>query len=851
MSAFGSPTPPVPATVQKQATRFLGFLLLSCGPRSSSGRLRHWWLRYASRLVRRSGLFDEDYYDQRNPDVAADGMDLLRHYLLYGDREGRQPMPWFDPEHYRRSGPVKIARKHNALLHYLLIGRFSNPEVGPQFHAGHFLSVNRDARLNRHEPLAWSLRRGAPPSETHTPYALHHAPLASSAPSDAEWDTLPARRGGEPLVDVIVPVYGGREETLRCLHGVLNAPQETTFHLVVVNDASPDKELAMTLRDLAARNLIELVENRRNLGFVSSVNRALLLHPDRDAVLLNADTEPHNDWIDRLRATAYRHPRVATVTPLSNNATIASYPRFDRDNPGPLELTSREFDQLTAQTNRGTCVSAPTGVGFCLYVRRAALDEVGLFDEVAFGRGYGEENDFCRRAAAAGWDHRIAADVYVWHWGTRSFKGLKGKRVRHAMQVMDQRHPDYRLKVAEFAADDPLAPLRTGLDRARLLRQRTPDGNVLVLMHTRGGGAAKHLEEEFQRLTERHLGGFLLQPESEDYGRLSAIGLPRLPNLPPIDLTCPAQLEALLEWLGISEIHIHQLVDFPRAITGQGRGTARGIATAARRRGIPFDFYIHDYQYICPRINLVSSGSIYCGEPDENACRHCLSRRIHGIENPRVTDIRAWRIRHGTLLARARRVVVPDRDVLQRLSTYYPHAHYLVRPHEDAAEFPPTLPRRAGCSGPLRIVVPGAISVVKGYDVILAVAQAAKRRRLPLEIVVMGYTRRDKDLAKAGVKITGRYADDEAASILQDIDADVAWIPSVWPEAYCYALSIPLRAGLAVAAFDLGAQASRLRHHGGPHLLLPLSLTRHPRKLATALQKFAAAQRSSAQQEAA
>ena len=830
---------------------YLAPILLARGPATASGRLRKWWLLCASFIVRRSGLFDRDYYEQQNHDVAESGMDPLWHYLAYGDREGRQPMPWFDPEHYRRSLPAPISHQYNSLLHYLFIGRFLQPEVSPNFDTRHFYQNHRDVRLKRKESLLWFRQLGNAAASHYSPFALAAGTHLPEAPSREDWTRLPAMQGAAPLVDIIVPVFRGRAETLRCLYCVLSSEQQTPFRLIVVNDSSPDKELAAELSRLAERGLFDLVEHADNKGFVFSVNQALLLHPDRDVILLNADTEPHNDWLDRLRATAYRHPRVATVTPLSNNATIASYPRFDRDNPGPLELDPKEFDRLAAETNRGICVQAPTGVGFCLYIRRLALREVGPLDEASFGKGYGEENDFCRRAVKLGWENRITADVYIWHWGARSFLGEKNKHVSRAMQVMEQRHPGYRRLVEEFVSADGLAPHRAGLDRARLLRRRSSAENVLFVTHTRGGGAAKHVESEMRHLSNRGVGSFLLQPEKERFGRLGAPGLPRLPNLPPVDLTSAEQLEDLLGWLGISEIQIHQLVDFPRAITGGVRGAARTIAAAARRRGIPFDFYVHDYQHICPRINLVGPSSVYCGEPDERTCRRCLKIRVRGIENPNIADIHAWRVRQASLLEGARRVIVPDQDVMDRLSYYYPHAHYLVRPHEDPAIFPPSSASRSGRRGPVRIVVPGAISTVKGYDIVLAAARAAKRARLPLELIVMGYTRRDKELASVGVKITGRYWDENAGDTLREIDADMAWVPSVWPETYCYALSIPLKAGLPVAAFDLGAQASRLRRHGGDHLLLSIEFARKPQELIAVLHQFASARRRPCQKLAA
>lgn len=819
--------------------QLLAKVLFHIGPKNPSRRLRKWWLRQALAIVEASGLFDPAFYAEQNPDVVDDGADLLSHYLLYGDREGRLPIPHFDPEHYRRSLPFKLPRKHNALLHYLLVGNRLQPETGPAFDTGHFLREHRDARLNRKEPLAHLRRLDSSHGDHFTPFALSGVRVGAAAPTVEEWSSVQPATGA-PLVDVIVPVHGGRDETLRCLYLVLSQPQQTPFRLIAVNDATPDEALAVKLRELADRGMLDLLENETNHGFVASVNRALLLHPDRDAILLNADTEPHNDWLDRLHDAAYRNPRVATVTPLSNNATICSYPRFDRDNPAPLELSAAELDNLAATSNKERCTPTPTGIGFCMYLRRKALDAVGLFDEAAFGKGYGEENDFCRRAAKAGWDNRIAVDTYVWHWGTRSFKGMKARRVQNAMRMMERRHPGYREEIKSFVNADPLLEYRAAIDEARLHRQISPQGNVLVLMHNRGGGAARLLEEELAQLQKRNITGFLLLPEKDrHHGHVTAFGLPRLPNLPPVNLTCPEELHDLLQKLRISEIHVHQLVDFPRVITGEGRGVARGIATAARRRGIPLDFYVHDYQFICPRINLVGPTRTYCGEPDESGCRRCLAERVKGIENPRKTDIHAWRVRHASLLALARRVVVPDVDVKRRLAAYYPHAHYLVRPHENAPDFPPTRAPRLAQRKKWRVVVPGAISVVKGYDVLLASAKAARTMRLPLEFILMGFSRNDLELQEAGVTVTDKYKDSEARDVLSAIDADLAWVPSVWPESYCYALSIPLQLGLRVAVFDLGAQAARLRRHGGDHLFLPLPLAKRPRRLVQELHHFA------------
>ena len=129
----------------------------------------------------------------------------------------------------------------------------------------------------------------------------------------------------------------------------------------------------------------------------------------RDVVLLNSDTLVAPGWLEGLREVAYGAADIGTVTPLSNDATILSYPdpagRQRRAGPrrhGPPRRRRR--DGRTA----ACAIDVPVGVGFCMYIRRACLDAVGLFRADLFAQGYGEENDFCLRARHLGWRHVAA-----------------------------------------------------------------------------------------------------------------------------------------------------------------------------------------------------------------------------------------------------------------------------------------------------------------------------------------------------------------------------------------------------------------------------------------------------------
>ena len=268
-------------------------------------------------------------------------------------------------------------------------------------------------------------------------------------------------------IAVIVPVYRDLSASKRCLQSLLNTIDLATTDVLVVNDASPEPDLTEYCRALSADSGFRLIEHATNLGFVRTVNEGMSEAGDLDVIILNSDTQLPAGWLDRISATASAHPNAASITPFSNNATICSYPHFCSDNPLAPGHDVNSLDQLVLSANSGEVVELPTGVGFCMYLRRSALDQIGDFDEAAFGRGYGEENDWCLRASAAGWRHLLCGDLFVFHAGGASFGKDAEELQASAMAVLESRYPDYNKQVAEFIERDPIEPLRFAIDQAR------------------------------------------------------------------------------------------------------------------------------------------------------------------------------------------------------------------------------------------------------------------------------------------------------------------------------------------------------------------------------------------------
>jgi GT2 family glycosyltransferase/glycosyltransferase involved in cell wall biosynthesis len=610
----------------------------------------------------------------------------------------------------------------------------------------------------------------------------------------------------ERVIDIIVPVYAGRDETLSCLERVQATTRRSEAELVVVNDASPDQELCEALARLAQAGCITILENPFNLGFPGAANRGMKLHPERDVVLLNADTELFGDWLRRLKCAAYSADDIATVTPLGESASITSYP--GRHEYAHTVAEAEQIDRIASEVNAQKGVELPVGVGYCLYVKRACLTDVGGFDESSFSKGYGEESDFCFRARSRGWRHIAATDVFVRHQGARSYGRRKALLTARNHRVINALHPGYDALVADFIAADPLLDARRAIDMHRLLQQAVDP--VLLVTFDLPGGVKRHVEERQSALTDAGHTVIILQPSGGPTGKDRVILRAQGANLENLVFKTDElpMLRDFLSRLGIRHIELHHFAGLPAA--------ALELVTSL---GVRYDVYVHDYCWICPRLMLVGGTGVYCGEPALEECETCI--RTHGTELEESLTVKELRTRSAGILQRANHIIAPSHDVRTRLEPYFPGVPINVEPWE--APLAQVSQPAVQANGPIRVIVIGAISVAKGYQVLLECARDATRRDLDLEFVVIGFTHDDQALLATGrVFITGPFKEKETATLLEREQGHVAFFPSVAPETWCYALTHAMARGLPTVAFDLGAIGERLRSYSAAELL-PLS----------------------------
>lgn len=612
-------------------------------------------------------------------------------------------------------------------------------------------------------------------------------------------------------VAIIIPVYDGFLATKTCISLCLKHKVPDS-RLIIVNDASPNPDILNYLETIQNRPDICVLQNTQNLGFPKSVNRGIRHRKHcEDVVLLNSDTLVCRNWLANLQKTVSAHPDIGTATPLSNNATIFSYPSASGINPVPDARTCQDISAAMGRIWQGETVEVPTAHGFCMYVKAACLEQTGLLREDSFAQGYGEENDFSRRAAALGWRHVLCLGTYVGHAESQSFSPVKQDLIARNLKILNGLHPGYDHLIARWQKKDPLATYRRNLDLARLHQKNPFLKSVILVTHNREGGILRHVWHRASLYEQAGHIAFIMRPETHCSGReiwkLTSLREKDYPNL--VIPRNPFSFKALYQKLKCEKFEIHSYI-----------GNTIEKIFSLSQLGLPYDVYIHDYSWFCPRITLVSYTNHYCGEPDLQTCRRCVQTCGTRTDDP--APLGKLRDLSSRLLQQAQRVICPARESADRLKQHFEMLRPEVMPWErvlnvETLFFPKKLYHEKRIIGVL-----GAISLEKGYDILLVLAQHIKKLHIPIKLVLIGYSCNDSALLETGVvTITGRYEEYELQDLTEKHAIDWFFLPSLWPETWSYVLTHIWTCSRAAIVYDIGAPAERIKQAGGG-LVIPL-----------------------------
>lgn len=611
-------------------------------------------------------------------------------------------------------------------------------------------------------------------------------------------------------ITVIVPVYSGVSETVECIESVLSAKNSFPFRMIIINDKSPDAAIYKYLEGVRSRLPKDsvLVTKSTNKGFSYGVNIGITLANGEDIILLNADTVVSDGWIDKLREAAYSSHDIGTVTPFSNNAEICTLPYSCKSLYVDSQETASTIDKTAEMMATESVVDIPVAIGFCMYIKNDCVNDVGLFDYATWGRGYGEEVDFCMKASAYGWRHVLSTRTFVVHRGSVSFKDEKIQRIKESSKKISEKYPFYDSMIANFLENDPVNKIRRCVN-IKLIASFLNKGRVLHISHSYGGGTQTYVDDYISRQIDDGYSPVLLEFNSDGSSvmKFNLLEVPRLSvfmekHEERFSNDESSLLREVIEILQIGSVHFHSpfglTVDFIDWI----------------RENYDYRLTLHDYAWFCKDVNLSpdEEGKL-CGV-DGHMCGACMGiADIHpGLKllSQNFSSVLDYRDYFRRLFVNATELIAGGSFVKEFFSTHGYSGNYKVVPHDQSKSRRLFFPLfREGDE--LRVALVGAISHIKGSNYLERIARYCLVRNYKIRFIVFGYTDNPRLDGLGNVVVTGKYnSQDHLFELMQMYQPHVCFFPNIWPETYSYTLSHALDAGLPVLVSNLGVPAERV-----------------------------------------
>lgn len=585
-----------------------------------------------------------------------------------------------------------------------------------------------------------------------------------------------------PKCDIIVPIYNAFECLSDCIESVLKYTDFGEAHLILIDDKSPDAKVLPLLREYAKKykDKITLLENEQNRGFVGTVNKGMK-YSKNDVLLLNSDTIVTKNWLKKMRDCAYSDDYVATVTPLSNNATLASVPKIFERNELPRGYSLDEMAELVEKCSMKIYPEIPTAHGFCMYIKREVLEKVGYFDEENFGKGYGEENDFSFRCFKYGYRHLLCDNTYILHKESQSFLDEKKMHDDELKKI----HPMEKRKLDIWNENRDIKVIGKNIELA--LGEKKKRENILIVLHDFDirnlGGTTMHVMDLIESMRDKynfhvlHLDGqnYKMHSFYKDTDLLSLVHKKPIviEDVQFYSLDYERMIQKIIQEYGISYVHIHHLI-----------GHCFSIIDACKKEGVEYAVTLHDYYLIEAEVAVIEE-------------------EVGSKENTEI-DVKEWRKNSSRLLEEASEVFAPSDYVKEVFEKFFKLKKIKVIEHGVNVE---KMEKTWELGDKWNVAFIGVMCPHKGLELMENMARNASDN---LKIHLFGELVSKKKYGKNFIN-HGKYKREELSELIRKNKIDLICILSLWPETYSYTATEAVASGVPIIAFDMGAIGERTK----------------------------------------
>ena len=607
--------------------------------------------------------------------------------------------------------------------------------------------------------------------------------------------------------DIIIPIYNAYDCLKPCIDSVIKNTDLDNNRLILIDDKSPDEKVLPLLEKYNNDKNIILLKNEENLGFVGTVNKGMKYSKNNDVLLLNSDTEVTSNWLLNIQKIAYENERVATVTPLSNNATLVSIPKGLEKNELKEGFSVEDYSKLVQKTAYNEVIELPTAHGFCMFIKREVLDLVGFFDEESFGKGYGEENDFSFRCLDYGYRNILCPNAYVFHKESQSFSSKREKLVNEHEKILEERYPLYKQRVGYWLESFPIKKICENIFYEQEMYNRK---NILLVIHDWSninenvGGTTLHVLDLINNLRDKY-NFHVLAPENGIYKLRSYFknsekelffdGISSTNIIPLYNNKYKKMIEDIVTAFRIDTIHIHHMI-----------GHCFDIIDVAKENNIYSIITLHDFYSLCPSINMLYMMKDFCLDLENKDCKKCIKSKLNINNN--IID--SWRDNWSNFLKKFDKVLVPSNNTKEIISKIFKGIKITSIEHGIDLISNNYYGNIDGVSD-FNVAFVGVMTTHKGGQILL---DLIKQKYPNIKFHLFGKSEFDELKKNRNNYIFhGQYKRKDLPNLIKDNNIHLVCSFSIWPETYSYTLTECINSGVPVLSFNIGAINERIEKY--------------------------------------
>lgn len=606
----------------------------------------------------------------------------------------------------------------------------------------------------------------------------------------------------EPFA-VAIPIFNGYEEVKKCLESIQKyCPKH--FEVWLYEDCSTDNNIKGLIELFKKNNHKWFVNyNLKNLGFVQNCNLIFSKAKKQgiNLILLNSDTVIYSKSLENVAKATEQLQTI--VTPVSNSASIASFPDPTHDN---ALISLHMINKINEQKNALAC-RIPVSVGFCMGIPVHFLKNIGSFDEV-FGKGYGEEVDLSMRGNEKSYYSYLFYGAFVYHKHGASFGKDEKKQLNKKNDgIIQTKYPTYSRLINTYFSSEILQKNAVNLFINSL---GVSDEVELAINHPFGGGATDYLLNRC-----KIAGKDIISFEEISQGIISIKIFSKTSENPfSYAFSSTQALSTLKKLSSILEKKPVLLINHLLTSIKDGSYLLEALITATSK-----SIYLwHDHFAINPNYTLLPKNkTVTC-----YGCKKCTKSKIIKSEYG-MKDLNEWRNKFLGIFKNTDSIIFFSNDSKKHFDKVFKEIDVVteVDPHqvlmpdqEDLSEIDikrTSIALKRSAKYHYKILVIGGLSEAKGSGVINDLLTPLKY--LDACIIHLGDISEKSVYFKNNYIGLGRYKKNNLKSYLELLNFNKVFIPSIWPETFNYVASeVDMLTTKKIASFNIGAIPERFEN---------------------------------------